>query len=359
MLLLYGCLKPWYGSRASCFAAAIFAVHPLQAWAVNSIAARGFLLAALFGLAALWSWLKSRSAVERPASRFAFRVMTLFCLAALVWANPEWTLHAAPGVHSAQFWLAQSVVAARYLRLLVIPRGFTVDPDIPAPSAVLACAAALVWLLGIGALWRWRGTHPSIRWILAGLVLMIPGALFPARGPAADDRMYIPMIGFCAAAGILLARIKPPVLAIAVLVLLTAAGASRTWVWLSEERLWREALRHAPGEVRPRIQLALQVRATEALELLNQAAQLEPHNPEIPAHTGKVLLDEQQYDAALTELSRSLALDPRNAVALNNRGVALAALNQTAAARLDFEQALEIDPGLAEARENLSKLPAR
>jgi tetratricopeptide (TPR) repeat protein len=188
---------------------------------------------------------------------------------------------------------------------------------------------------------------------------MIGSALFPARDLAADYRMYLPMIGFSAAAGILLGRVKPRAAAIGVVLLLTAAGAARTWVWLSDERLWREAVRRAPEKVRPKIQLAHAVRAAEALDLLSQARELDPHDRDVPAALGKVLLDEGQPDAALTEFGRALALDPLNAVTLNNRGVALAEIGQTEAARLDFERALEIDPDLAEARENLNKLPAR
>jgi Tfp pilus assembly protein PilF len=44
---------------------------------------------------------------------------------------------------------------------------------------------------------------------------------------------------------------------------------------------------------------------------------------------------------------------------MNNRGVALLALGQTEAARADFERALRALPSLAEARENLAKLPPR
>ena len=93
--------------------------------------------------------------------------------------------------------------------------------------------------------------------------------------------------------------------------------------------------------------------------MLNRARQQAPYNAEIPAAIGKVLLDEQQFDAAVDELSRAVALDPKNALAFNNRGVALAALGQIPAARGDFEHALALDPNLAEARENLKRLMGR
>ena len=360
VLLLYECVRRLEGVRAASLAAAIFAVHPLQAEAVNYVSARGFLVAGVLMLAALASWLRSRE--KRGWQAKAPAPLLLLCvvfLGAMLLANDQWTLHAAPGVHATRYWLAQGVVAWRYLRLLVAPWGFTVDPDVREPAAGFEVAAWVLLLLAAGALWRWRAKSPAIRWAFAGLILMIGSALFPARDLAADYRMYVPMIGFCAAAGILLERVKPRAAAMGVVLLLTAAGAARTWVWLSDERLWREAVRRAPDKVRPKVQLAHAVRAAEALDLLSRARELDPRDPEVAAAIGKVLLDERQPDAALTEFGRALALDPRNAVNLNNRGVALAEIGQTEAARLDFERALAIDPDLAEARENLSKLPAR
>jgi hypothetical protein len=371
VLLLYECVRRLEGERAALLGAAIFAVHPLQAEAVDYVSARGVLMAATLVLAAVASRLRSREEkgwlAKAPAPLLAGQaappapplVMGVVFVGAMLLANDQWTLHPAPGVHAARYWLAQGTVAWRYLRLLVAPWGFTVDPDIREPAIWLAAAAWAGLALAAGALWRWRAKSAAIPWAFAGVILMMASALVPARDLAADYRMYVPMIGFAAAAGILLGRVKPRGVAVGVVLLLTAAGAARTWVWMSDERLWREAVRHAPDKVRPKIQLAHAVRAAEALDLLSQAHELDPHDPDVPAAIGKVLLDERQPDAALTEFTRALALDPGNAVNLNNRGVALAEIGQTEAARLDFERALAIAPDFAEARENLNKLPAR
>ena len=170
--------------------------------------------------------------------------------------------------------------------------------------------------------------------------------------------MYLPMIGFAAAAGWLLTRVRTPALAAVVVVVLTGVSMGQTQVWMTEERLWREAVRRAPEKVRPKIQLARAVPAAEALELLARARDLAPYDPAVAAETGKILLSEDQPAAALEEFGRALALDPLDARNFNNRGVALDALGQTEAARQDFERALEIDSGLIEARQNLEKLPA-
>jgi Flp pilus assembly protein TadD len=147
--------------------------------------------------------------------------------------------------------------------------------------------------------------------------------------------------------------------AVALVGILAVLSIQRTYVWMSEERLWREAVASAPQQAEPKIQLAKYVRAAEALELLGRARQESPYNPEIPAETGKILLDEQQYQSAVEELSRAVAMNPNYALAFNNRGVALAALGQSPTAAADFQQALRLDPQLQEARENLKRLTGK
>jgi len=363
VLLAYAFLRRWIGERPALIAAAIFAVHPLQAEAVNYISARAALLATALSLAGclfvgqvanLRADCQSAHAAvpnRRAAWQAALLAAACFLLALLAVAGVPRAAH--PGT----YLLSQGVVIWHYLRLLVFPWGFTVDPDIPVPPLWLG---ALAWLAILGAaIGLWRLRKPWATWLLAGLLLLLPTSLFPARDLAADYRMYLPMLGFAAAAGLLLARIPRRGVAIGLVAVLTLLSVTRTYVWMSEERLWREAVRRAPEKARPKIELARTVRAAEALELLARARQLDPHDPEIPAETGKILLDEGQAEAALAEFNSALALDPRNAVNLNNRGVALASLGQNEAARMDFEQALALDPAFAEARENLTRLSVR
>jgi tetratricopeptide (TPR) repeat protein len=262
------------------------------------------------------------------------------------------------GISPSNYLLAQGPVILRYLRLLIVPYGFTVDADIRVPPVwvgVLAWAAIAALAL---FLWRYR-RRPGAIWLLAGLILLIPSSsIFPAADLSADRRMYLPFLGFAAAAGWLLTRVRASALAAVLVVVLAGLSVARTHVWMTEERLWREAVRRAPDKVRPKIQLARAVPAAEALELLAAARRLAPYDPVVAAETGKILLSEGQPAAALEEFGRALALDPRDARNFNNRGVALDALGQSEAARQDFERALRIDPGLIEARQNLEKLPA-
>ena len=245
----------------------------------------------------------------------------------------------------------------RYLRLLAIPDGFTIDPDIRVPPLWLALTAwaslaALAWLA-----WKRKWT-----WLLVCLILLLPAALSPSAEPAADHRAYFAMLAFAAAAGLLLVRgvgaqlAAPALLPVLVIATLTLLSFNRTMVWRSDEALWREAVRRSPEKVGPKIQLARDLHAADALDVLAAARRMAPQDPRVANEIGRVLLSQGQPDAALDEFSHAIAADPHDPHYFSNRGVAFGILGQLAAARADFEHALQLDPRFAEARDNLRKL---
>src|SRR5215471_16036052 len=184
VLLAFECLKRMMPQRAAFVAAAIFAVHPLQAEAVNYVSARGILLVTLLCLAGLSFWLRGQKWVA--VFWFAAALAVDFGIAAVF---------TAPSIRTG------GVMIWRYLRLLAIPDGFTIDPDIRVPPVWLAVAAwaavaSLAWLA-----WKREWT-----WLLGGLILRFPAALLPSAEPAADHRAYFAMFAFAAAAGLLLVR---------------------------------------------------------------------------------------------------------------------------------------------------------
>jgi len=391
-LLLYECLRRLIPPRPALIAAAIFAVHPIQAESVDYIWGRSIMLAAALCFAALLCWIagyrwlavvcfagallaKEEVAafplvlwlMDRPAGGKIrppapqTLVMLLLSLAAglhvmyVAAVTPGSTAGAHAGITPWNYFLAQGAVVWRYLRLLVIPYGFTVDPEVVIPPPWLGITA---WIAVVALLFvAWRARRDWSIWLIAGFVLLIPSStIFPAADLAADRRLYLPLAAFAAAAALPLARVRWKAIAPAVVVVLTAVAFARTQVWMTEESLWREAVERAPNKVRPRIQLARQVPPTEALALLADARRLAPSDPFVAAETGKVLLAANRPAEALAEFGRALALDPRDARNYNNRGVALQALGQTEVAREDFLRALAIDPNLSTARDNLSRI---
>jgi protein O-mannosyl-transferase len=384
VLVLYECLRR-VAEREALFAALIFAVHPMQAEAVNYVWARSIVLAAVFMFAAWREWIEGNewravawfgaallakeecaafplalALLWRPQARDGRRrqaLAAMFGLSLLAAVHVVYALAVTPGAPAGaqagitpwHYFLAEGPVIWRYLSLVVLPVGFTVDPQIEVPSVWIGIAA---WMALVGiALWVWRYS----RWFALGLILLLPSSsIFPAEDLAADRRMYLALGAFAVAAGQL---IRPRVwLAAALVAILAGFSVARTYTWMSDERLWRDTVAKAPDKIRPKIQLARNVAAPEALELLADARRLAPNDPNIASETGKVLLTQGNPAAALSEFGRALALDPRDARNYNNRGVALMALGQKDAARQDFLHALQLDPSLTESAQNLRRL---
>ena len=384
VLLAFECLRRLLPARIALVAAALFAVHPLQAEAVDYVWGRSIVLAAALCFASLLCWLTNRRwlavaifaaallAKEEAAAfpllllwldrkRDLRKIWLMLALSLAAGLRVIYALSITPGAPAGleagispwHYFLAQGVVIWRYLRLLVVPVGFSVDPQIAMPPVWLGLAG---WI-AIGLLLAVKQLGKVRYWLAAGFILLLPSSsIFPAADLAADRRMYLPMFAFAAAAAIALDRLNWRWLIVAAL---AALSIQRTYVWMSDQRLWREAVESAPDKIRPKIQLSRNVPLPEALTLLREARALAPNDPAVAAETGKVLIASGQPAAALSEFGRALALAPHDPNNLNNRGVALAALGQTAAARQDFERALVLDPNLASARENLRRLPAK
>ncbi len=391
VLLLFDVLARVLPRRAAFLASLLFALHPIQTQAVVYVFARGILLATMFCLLSLRSWIRGRHwtatvwfavallakeecsafpllllllhfSVSRNVREFrSIAVMMALSLAAglrvmyAVAAVPGAGAGVQAGISPAEYLAAQGIVILRYVRLLVFPWGFTIDPDVGVPEAWVA---VLAWLAIAGT--AVLASHHFSRaregfWWMGGLVLLLPSSsIFPAADLLADRRVYLPLVAFAAAAGLLLRKVRYRYLAPAGVVLVLLSFA-RTQVWQSERALWQEAADRSPRKLRPRIQLARASQPSEALRLLREAQRLFPESALVPAELGKTYMLLGRPEQALPEFGRALALEPRNAQALNNRGVALVGLGQRDAARQDFERALDINPCLFDARFNLAR----
>lgn len=399
--LLWDTLRQVVPEKAAWIGSALFAVHPFQAEPVNYIFARGTILAAVFCLASLASWVRDRrwwavawfgcallakeECVAFPAvivllefrkrstrtdggpamKMVLWPIASMFALAILAGVRvliASATIAgsgagAQAGVSWTAYGLTQGIVILRYARMLILPWGFTVDPDIPLPPvwlgvlawlAVGSLAAALIVLM-------LRGRQAAL-WFVVGLILLLPSSsILPAADLAADRRLYLPMIGFAAGAGLLLQGVRLPLTA-GILVLLTALSAVRTGTWTTETSLWQDAADKAPSKLRPKLQLARAVEPGRALEILKDAQQRAPNDPRIASEQGRIYLSSGRPDLALVAFGRALALAPRSSDALNNRGAALLALKQRDAAQADFERALAINACQFDARLNLEHL---
>ena len=216
VLLLFECLRRLVPETTAALAAAIFAVHPIQAEAVDYVWGRAIVLATLLCLAALYEWIEGNEwaavawfaaalLAKEEVAAFPLALAVLPGAKGRVWSAAFWSMvglsaaaglrviwaiSVTPGVQAGlspwNYLLAQGTVILRYLRLVVVPYGFTVDPDIHVVAAAWVLVGAIVW-----AAWRYS------RWALAGLILLIPSStIFPAADLAADRRMYFAMVCF-------------------------------------------------------------------------------------------------------------------------------------------------------------------
>jgi hypothetical protein len=383
--LVFDVLKRLIPGKAAFIAAGIFALHPLQAEPVAYIFARGTLLATLFCLLSLRDWTRGRhwiaaiwfaiallakeEVVAYPALLLLLyfttsrnrrelkpiALMFLLCLAAglrvmyVAAATPGSAAGTQSGFTPLQYFATQGAVILRYLRLLFLPWGFTVDPEIPTNAQWWAWAILIVAVIAAA---RWFSLNRAGLWFIGGLILLLPSSsIFPAADLAADRRMYFPLFAFATAIALLIGeRLKP------VLLVLLGLSVLRTQVWHTEESLWREAVERAPGKVRPKIQLARVVQPSEAQQLLEDAKRIAPEDPLVASELGRMYLVSGSPEKALGEFGRALALVPNNPQAITNRGVALLMLKQADAARQDFERALAEQPCLFEARLNLLRM---
>lgn len=392
VLLLFCILREEIGAKAGWIAALVFAVHPAQAEAVAYVFSRGSLLAALLCLAAWWAWRRERVwlavacytlallAKEECAAlplfllwlewwrarkiqhRAALAAMLLLSLAAAlhVLAVTRVAPHSGAGfsanITPLAYAAAQGYSILRYMALLVVPYGFSIDPELPASRLLLAGAWLVLAGLVATALHLYR-RWPAAGWWLGGLILLLPSSsVFPASDLAADHRLYLPMIAFAAAIGVVLQRARREMLA-AVAVVLIGVSWTRMAVWSSDRALWSEAAARAPGKARPLLQLSRTVEPDSALPLLQRARALAPGDPAVATEEGRVYLQLGRPAQALQAFGQALALQPGEPHALYNRGVALEALGQHAAALQDFKRALQREPCLNNARRNLGLPP--
>lgn len=396
VLLLFHVLREAIEPRAAWIAALVFAIHPVQSEAVAYVFSRGTLLCTLLCLAAWWAWQRQRTwlavalfalalcAKEECAAFPLFLLLVdwlrsrkiahrwqLAAMSALSFAAGLHVLLATRAAHSGAgfsagvtpfaYAAAQGYSILRYIWLIVIPYGFTIDPDLPSSKLALAIAwiilAGLVFAALYFAALYLSQKFPAAAWWLGGLILLLPSSsIFPATDLAADHRLYLPMIAFAAGIGVALQPARPWMLA-ALALTLFAITWNRMTVWSSDRELWTEAAARAPHKVRPLLQLSRAVPPQDALNVLQRARSIAPHDTAVYTEQGRVYMDMGRPAEALAAFGQSLALDPSEPRALNNRGVALEALGQHAAARQDFERALHRAPCLPDARRNLGLPP--
>lgn len=372
------------GDGPACFAAALFAAHPVMSACVHPIASgRETLLPATFSLAAMLGLLSaSRGARAAGIAAFALALLgkeqAIVLPAAVVWADLAGMSDAPPG-RSARAWIARLLplagVVAGYLALRAAIFGIALQrPGEEAPplqllgpllsllyslqslfvpfvelryepllaawwsparitlAVALASAVVLDGLVQRDAAWRRR----TLFWLGWGALLLLPTANL-TRQEAPFDERYALLSSLAAAAivaGVLARRMH--------------TGAARPLAALGAALVLGLAS----------ISLARGAWYRDALGFQRQWAETSPEHANARMAYGTALLRAGDEAAARRELEAAVRLAPAHAMARFNLAVLLAGAGELDAAAEQFRAVLRIDPGDAEARANLAKLEA-
>jgi tetratricopeptide (TPR) repeat protein len=380
----YRALRRLIGAERALVAAALFAVHPLQAEPVLYVFSRPVVLMGLLLWVALEQWLKGKHgwafvfyglALAAKEEAVAFPLLLGALHLSISHNAREWrwigAMAAVAGVAGAGLLVAsgqagsgagsqagwtwveyagtQPWVIGLYLKQLVWPEFLGLRWKV----GMLPGWGLALWLLPLGGLWflrRWFAKAGPGFWAVAALVVLLPtSSVLPLADVAVARRCYL--VVAMAGVAFSLAPRRWALAAVAAYALVSANWAAS--LYRDPAALWALTVERQGGAVGAVVQWTKYLSPAEALERLEQYRA--PEDLQWQTERGRVLLELGRVPEALQAFGRALAIAPERASAAYNRGVALRALGQREAAEADFRRALELDPGHGPARRALGR----
>lgn len=307
--------------------------------------------------------------------------------------------------------LTSVTIMGHYLTLLLWPVTLNADYSFnafPVPGTLLDRRVLMAIAVVGGSWWAiWRNLA-SRRWAAFGglwvfLTLLPVAQIIPHHEIVAEHYLYLPSIGFCLAAAMVVealrerVRQRRAVSAVFALVVLLLGFRTviRTRDWKDDLTLWTKTVRTAPASARARRNLGrlymIRGRRQEAAQEFREAIRIMPDDAATWNNLGVMLLEQGNWDGAEQAMTaalrlNSLPLDVRinlgvvslrrgqvkqaeahllaalaslelapsqRARALNNLGMVRATQGRSAEAEQAFKEAVALDPRYADARQNL------
>jgi hypothetical protein len=294
--------------------------------------------------------------------------------AVLASADKATRVQAPAGRHD--YLRTQAVVVVRYLGLLALPVGQSLDHDVPIRRSWLAPDVAggallLASLAALGGWLAWRSRpggsrpplDPSVRLVALGIAwffvtLSVESSVIPITDVMNEHRVYLASSAFVPAAVTLLALLlvrldAPHVVRNTALVgglaasLLAVVTWSRNLVWRSEISLWTDAAAKSPGHRRTLSQLGTALfkmnRVPEAVTALRRYTEVFPRSSAARVQLGVTLYIAGKPQEAEVELRRAVELDPVDPDALFNLSYFLVEMNRRPEALPFQERMLQVE----------------
>ena len=358
-------------AAASFASALIFAVHPFNSEVVNYITARSSVMCGFFYLLSFYLWIKFRHAVA--ANWLPYYIISVFAfILAMLTKEVAITLPVVLLIYDFYFHkrlnalpyarylpylpyvflivipyliyrisvyghivgggtrdyltnlLTQPMVLLKYIQLMFVPAGLTIDHDIGLSagiydaSVILPGVSILIILCIAYILFRrrreWRVLSFFILWFF---ITLLPTTIIPLNAVLQENRGYLAGIVSAVIAGWALSRLKRRyfIPGVAMLVIaLSVLTFNRSLAWKDDLSLWSDAVAKAPMSARAHDNLGL------------------------------AWMGVKKYDLAIGEFNKTLELNPQYYLAWYNAGVAYQLQGDLEKARFAYEESLKINP---------------
>ncbi|MFP4445106.1 MAG: tetratricopeptide repeat protein [Desulfosudaceae bacterium] len=402
--------------------ALFFALHPIHTESVSYIKNRSDLLAFFFmllTLLCLYAWLKSSQtrkamlayggamlcfllALGSKAMALALPpILVVLCLSRIVPVPPPrqtvFALLPFFGLMVLYFWLRQLSPAAAvpgemavdpgswqhfliiiktlgwYLKMMILPVNLNAEHVFQPPvslfelSVLLSLAGLLVLGLALAVTWQRSGVaFLALAWILLTL-MPVANIIYLVSRPIAEQRLYIPSLGFCLLLGIGLqrwfrlckgaVRLIPFGVMIGLATFYAAFTIQRNFVWQDWFTLFSQTVIDSPGSARVRnnfgVALAEKGRYPEAEQQFKAALRINPRYAAARNNLGTACLDQGRREEAIEHFRASLAIDRDYVLAHKNLGVAMRQKGALDVSLAHLRAALRIQPAFPAAHYQL------
>jgi tetratricopeptide (TPR) repeat protein len=426
--LLEGSSLKGHSHLIALFSGFLFVAHPLQTETVTYIIKRVVLLASMFYLASTAAYIGSR--LSKGKVRYGlYALALLFAVLGMKTKENVFTLPVAIGLYEFMFFrdgikgrllrlapllltmliipleyigqvtggglsavldsatrypnapprldylIAQFSVVVKYMLLLLVPAGQSVDHwhsvyDSFLEPAVLISILFLLSFFGIGLYLykRSRVGERALRIAAFGifwffLTLSVESSVLPIGIVMAEYRVYLPSFGiFILASSIPFmatgpnTRIYLAALALVVIVF-SSASYARNRIWHDEFSLWMDVVEKSPVNVRGHNNLGNAYRNRglhdRAIEHYRIALSLNPDFEEAQYNIGNTYNDQGLVEKAMEHYRKVLSLDPDHAEAHYNLGLVYFNKGMLGEALEHNLRALNLKPDYAEAHVNI------
>ncbi len=415
------------------FAAALFALHPVQSQAVIYISQRAALMACFFYLLAVICFILARrlQTQKQPAYQYGplFGLCLVFAicaflskknaasiplailLAELLFFDNSWAgwkkklpviiglvalislaflwfagafkgdLSHLPGridrltrettdISRWQYFCTQLTVILLYLKLIIFPKGLSIDHGHPVNDGFFEGFTPYAGLILLGILvlaFRAARQHkvPAFAVFWFFIALSVESSIIPIRDAMFEHRIYLAF----PAAGILSAYILVKILSrketalilasLFILAVFAMTSFSRTYTWENELTLWADAVNKAPHNARAWNNygnaLMHEGRIRAAAEAYQAAVSANPRYSKPYCNMGKIHAQNGRLEKAEDLFLKSLSLDPRFAEAHNNLAIVYATRGKMEKGIYHFEKTLKFDRSRPLTHFNLGK----